>query len=156
MRTRLGMVSLALVLPLVFASPAGATTPIRGTGTFTDLSATTTSFRTTPGGNTFITEALTGTFTGVIAGTYARTINVVVHPDGTETFNGSDTCSRCTIWGKAGPLMDNFWGTAAADDTFQGSFVVSGAGALAGLHGEGTFIGSGNGGTYSVGLHFDP
>jgi len=157
MRTRLVALTAALLLSLGVAYPAGATTPVVGTGTIT---VTPGSFQVTSSrqadGNSIITYTDAGFFTGAISGAYTETGTVITHADGSQNLRGSDSCT-CTVEGRTGPYADSFWATGVASTgVAEGSFVVSGSGGLAGLHGEGTFQGTFALTTYSIRLHFDP
>jgi hypothetical protein len=129
-----------LQLPGAVAQAAGP--PMEGCGTFSILSTTVVEIRAA-GGNTIVTDVVTGNLTGLFSGPLVAERRIVLHPDGTisgqarETFTGN-------FAGQTGGLVFRlvFTGDATAG-VFSGSFIiVSGTGGLANLHGEGTFTGS--------------
>jgi len=123
-------------------------------GTFTILHTTTTGTQQV-GQNMVSSYTQQGVFNGDLSGSYTEGGTSTLHSDNTSTFSGTDTCT-CTVMGKSGTLMWSFTGTSAADGSFQGQvFGFQGTGDLANLHGQGTFQGKGNNGTYSGQLHFD-
>lgn len=96
-----------------------------------------------------------GVNNGDLRGSYTDMSTETVHPDNTGNFSGNETCT-CTVAGKSSTLTYSFSGTFAADGSFQGQvFSLQGTGDLANLHGQGTFQGKGNNGTYIDQLHFD-
>jgi hypothetical protein len=156
MRLRLVGPGVALLLSLAIANPAGASTPVQGSGTITVTpgSFQVTSFRQADG-NTFITYTDSGWFGGAIQGAYTETGHVITHADGSQNIRGDDTCT-CTVLGRTGAYADSFWATGSAiTGVAQGSFEISGSGGLAGLHGEGTFQGTFALTTFSTKLHVD-
>ena len=138
------------------AIPAGATEPTIGSGAFTLVSAVTTGVRSADG-NLFITQIQTYDDTGVLAGVETDLVNIVFHPDG--TFNATaDVHFAGVVAGRTGTLDQQFE-TTGNSVTFQGQLqTLSGTGALATLHGVGSFVGSTTtfAGTYTFQYHFDP
>src|SRR5206468_10638684 len=73
-------------------------------------------------------------------------------------FNGVDICA-CTLAGRSGTVVFPFSGTGDASGASGGRFTIKGAtGALADLHGVGTFQSSngGSSGSFSGDYNFDP
>ena len=97
----------------------------------------------TAGGNSTYAAVDTLSFTGGIVGTPTDTYTYTVHPNGSITGQGTETCSTCTIGGRTGSYTQAFSFTATPDfAAFQGHFAfVDAGGGLAGLHGQGTFQG---------------
>ncbi len=151
---KLAIASALVALSFAFSGPAWASPPTVGTGTRTVEQFTITSFGEADG-NQFITGVETGHLTGAVQGEFTAPIVIVIHPNGTEDFRGTDICT-CTVEGVTGPYQDFFVGRGIAGGDFRGSVVIGGTGNLTNLHGQGTFQGSGNVLTYFVELHFDP
>jgi hypothetical protein len=160
--TRIGLIVGVVLLVLlllgvgVFAwlrfSTASATFTVNGT--ISILNTTTTSV-THNGQDTITSYTQQGALNGDLSGSYAFAGTSTIHSDNTANFSGTITCT-CTVSGKSGTLMWSTTGTSTADGSFQGqSFDFRGTGDLANLHGQGTFQGQGNQGTYSSQLHFD-
>jgi uncharacterized protein DUF3224 len=149
---------LAMVLvTLLSAQPAFATTPSEGSGTFT-FAATVTSSRTA-GGNTFLTLTGTEAISGAITGAATVDFTQVNHSSGDSNSNGLITCPACIVGGRTGTAVFRFEGSGAFStaDPFAGQFVVlSASGGLSGLRGDGTFTAIDGGGTYTFRWHFDP
>lgn len=123
-------------------------------GTFMIVNITTTSTQQV-GQNTISSFTEQGVFNGDLTGSYTLEGTSTLRPDKTSTASGTITCT-CTGAGKSGPLRFSLTSTSAADGSFQGqSFDYQGTGDLANLHGQGTFQGQGNHGTYTSQLHFD-
>jgi Protein of unknown function (DUF3224) len=141
------------VLPLV----ALASSPIHATASGTLLSHTQTPIRSADGNLTFSAVDIV-VFSGDIAGTATDTYTFTVHPDGSITGHGTETCAACTIGGRTGGYTEAFNFTATANfASFAGRFaVLSGTGGLAGLRGEGTFQGAGFSETINLNYHFAP
>jgi len=141
MRWALGL--FALLLSLVgLTSSAWAGPPTHAQATGPGQGQTSTLIRTAGGNSTYAavdTLSLTGGIIGLVTDTYTYT----VHPDGSITGHGTETCSACTIGGRTGTYTQAFSFTATPDfATFQGHFAfVNAGGGLAGLHGDGTFQG---------------
>jgi hypothetical protein len=149
---------LAMVLvTLIFAQPALATSPSNGNGTFT-FAATPTEAPRTAGGNTFLTLTGTEAISGAITGAATIDFTQVTHSSGASNSSGLIMCV-CTIGGRSGPAVFRFEGSGSftSADPFAGQFVVlSASGGLSGLRGVGTFSAIGGGGTYTFSWHFDP
>ena len=134
--------SALLQLPGTVAEAAAPPAPCDGT--FSILTTTVIDSRVA-GGNTIITDVVTGTLTGLYSGAIEAERRTVIHPNGTitgqalETFTGN-VAGRTGTGGLVFRIV--FTGDATAG-TFAGSFIIlSGTGGLAGLHGKGTFSGS--------------
>jgi Protein of unknown function (DUF3224) len=145
------LVLLVLVLSvLVLPAAVGAAPPVSGGGTFAVSSAIIASTRQADG-NTFLSLHVTTLYNGALQGTGVGDETVIVHPDG--TFNGStfETFTG-TIGGTAGTAVLRVEGTGdVTAGVLRGRFtILDGTGALANLHGEGTFQAVGDSGTYSV------
>src|SRR5437764_15441497 len=85
-------------------------------------------------------------------------LDLVIHPNGSLNFNGVDICA-CTLAGRSGTVVFPFSGTGDASGASGGRFTIKGAtGALADLHGAGTFQSSngGSSGSFSGDYHSDP
>lgn len=152
-----GLAALAAGFAVIgLAVPAGATQPTPGSGAFTLASAVTTGARTADG-NLFITQIQTLDDTGVLAGVETDSVSIVFHPDG--TFNATaDVHFVGMVAGRTGTLEQQYETTGNAV-TFQGQLqTLSGTGALANLHGVGSFVGSSTtfAGTYTFQYHFHP
>ena len=155
MRNLLLIPVLVFALSIGFSTPARATTPTTGSGTFT---VTFVSF--TPlghaDGNSFSSVTYTETDTGILAGSCSSALTQVIHADGASNFTGSETCTG-TVAGRPGSWIADFGGTGAADGSFEGAAVLSGTG---NLHGTDTFLGhltsTGANVTYTGQVHFDP
>lgn len=138
---------LAVLAPTVYAS-----TPSRLSGTFNATIAPVAS--RSADGNTFISFTFTEIFTGTISGTRVGAGTLVVHPDG--TFNARDAgLLTGTIAGELGTATLAADVTGVFGSSLEARFVVSdGTGGLAGVHADGSAIGSPTGpvsfaGTYS-------
>jgi hypothetical protein len=118
-------------------------------------------------GNTFVTLVAVINDTGVLAGTDIDTITYTFHPDGTVTFT-ANTAFTGMVAGRSGTISLQLVGTGDWV-SFQGQILTAsyqgqiqtlsgtGTGALATLHGQGTFQGSDVTGacTYVFQYHFD-
>ncbi len=147
----------AVVVALVAAGIASASPPIAFTGTFTSCCSVVTSFRQADG-NTFISVFDVVFFAGDFAGTATEQFNLVFHPDGSATFNGTNDCT-CTVAGRSGTIATTFAGNSDPSG-FTIGYVMwgGGSGGLANLHAVGTFHSSNGGGSgsFSGVYHFDP
>jgi hypothetical protein len=155
---RLFAVSLAAIaLFLVVPFAASASAPIHTTASGTLLSHTQTLIRSSDGNLTFSAVDIVA-FAGGETGTATDTYTFTVHPDGSITGHGTETCSACTIGGRTGGYTENFSFTATANfATFAGQFaILSGSGGLSGLRGEGTFQGAGFTEVINLNYHFEP
>ncbi len=134
-----------LLLPVSYAA-----TPTTGTGTFTLVSATTTSARTADG-NTIITQNLMFTIAGAETGNIAFHGTTVVLSTGNSVAFGTGTLAG-SVLGRSGTIVFRAEDTAEAG-VANGQFVFlsgTGTGELANLHGQGMFQFGGTTGTYSV------
>ena len=150
------------------APPASATTPATGTGVFVLAAPPVTISSRSADGNTLVTVVVVLNDTGVLAGTDIDTITYTFHPDGTVTFTAV-TAFTGMVAGQSGTVSFRFEGTGDWA-SFQGQILTvsyqgqiqtlsgTGTGALATLHGQGTFQGSDvtGAGTYVFQYHFDP
>ena len=150
------MVAAAAAVALVAVGTASASPPIAFSGTFTNLSSVTTSFRQADG-NTFVSQTVSVVYAGDFAGPVTEQIDVVIHPDGSSNFKGADVCV-CTVAGRSGTIVLPFSGTGDPSGFLSGRFSIGdGTGDLANLHGVGTFQSStGVGGPFSGVYHLDP
>jgi hypothetical protein len=154
MRNVLVIPAVIVALALGVAPPALAAPPTQALGTYTLLSSTPTLIRTADGNQTFAVVDKTQ-YTGQISGLPTDTYMLTLHPDGTFTAHGIETCT-CTIGGRTGDYVAvfSFQGTSAMA---QGHITfTSASGGLTGLHAQGIFVGSAATGTISVIYHFDP
>ena len=145
------------VAALLVGSPGSASTHAAFNGTFQNTSAVITDFRQADG-NTFISETVHVVYAGDLSGSVVEQIDLVIHPNGSLNFNGVDVCA-CTLAGRSGTVVFPFSGTGDASGASGGRFTIKGAtGALADLHGVGTFQSSngGSSGSFSGDYHFDP
>jgi len=145
------------VAALLVGSPSSASTHAAFNGTFQNTSAVITDFRQADG-NTFISETVHVVYAGDLSGSVVEQIDLVIHPNGSLNFNGVDICA-CTLAGRSGTVVFPFSGTGDASGASGGRFTIKGAtGALADLHGVGTFQSSngGSSGSFSGDYHFDP
>jgi hypothetical protein len=156
MKARALSVAATGAVALVVAGTASASPPIAFSGTFTNLSSVTTSFRQADG-NTFVGQIVSVVYAGDFAGPVTEQIDIVIHPDGSSKFKGVDVCA-CTVAGRSGTIVLPFSGTGDPSGFLNGRFSVGdGTGDLATLHGVGTFQSStGMGGPFSGVYHFDP
>jgi hypothetical protein len=99
--------------------------------------------------------AYTGGLVGAATDTYTSR---VVFGNDSGGAHGTEVCDSCTIGGRTGSYTAVFnfteppgFGPFTGTETF-----TSGAGGLAGLHGGGSFQGTGTVNTYSYSYHFDP
>ncbi len=157
MHKRLIVVLAAMVVSFAFPFVAFASPPVHTTFSGTLLSHTQTPIRSADGNLTFSAVDVVA-FTGSVTGTATDTYTLTVHPDGSITGHGIETCAACTIGGRTGSYTENFSFTATANfATFAGQFAItSGSGGLDGLHGEGTFQGAGFSETINLNYHFEP
>jgi hypothetical protein len=136
------------------ASAQARSQPFPAKGTATGVSSTTTQV-VQDGANKIsrITEQWISY--GDITGSFIVEETALLHPNKTATSSGTSTCT-CTVAGKSGTLMWSFTETGRADGSYQGQFFdFHGTGALAKLHGQGTFHGQGSHATYATELSFD-
>lgn len=155
MRKLLTASTLLLAGMIGIATPAWASQPGLATGSGVVFSHTQTLIRVADGNATFSVVDLS-VDSGGLSGTVTDTYTATIHPDGTATGKGIETCSSCTIGGRTGSYVATFTIMGNADFSQYGghlTFLQSGGG-LAGLQGEGTFSGSGPFFTYSLNYHF--
>lgn len=155
-RALLGLL-VALLAAMGLAPAALATTPATGTGAFVPAGPPTTLSTRTADGNTIVTQIQAFTDTGLLTGTEIDTITFTFHPNGSFNLRAEVAFSG-TVAGRQGTLSQRFEGTGDAT-SFHGRIqTVSGTGALANLHAQGSFVGSSitGAGTYSFQYHFDP
>jgi len=97
-------------------------------------------------------------FTGGLIGSPVDTYTFTVHPNGSITGHGTETCSDCTIGGRTGSYTERFSFTATANfATFDGQFTIQDSGGgLSGLRAEGSFVGVGVAETEQLNYHFEP
>jgi hypothetical protein len=150
-------VVLVAAIAVLFAFPlvALASTPVQTTASGTLLSHTQTLLRSADGNFTFSAVDVVA-FSGGISGTATDTYTFTVHPNGSITGQGTESCSACTIGGRTGGYVENFSFTATPNfATFEGHFaVLSASGGLDGLRAEGTFQGAGFSETINLKYHF--
>ncbi len=157
MRARLIALTTVLLLTLVAASPASATTPVVGSGSNT---VDYTTFQPAPprlaGGNQFVDYTVQGTLAGIFSGPHTASGTIVFHSDGSRHVREVSTCD-CTVLGRTGTLTIQGGGTGPDLNNGEGTIVGSGSGGLAGLHFQG-LAKQVDGGpiTFSGRLHFDP
>jgi hypothetical protein len=154
MHKRLFIPVLVVALSVGFAPPARAAQPTEGTGTYTNYG-----FSLTPigkaDGSTLYGLSFSSTLTGILAGSCSATGTEVVHPDGSAIARGSVTCTG-TVAGQPGTFLLGAVASAAPDGTVRASFVLSGTGTLANLHGHATAEGTLLSGTNAAVVHFGP
>jgi hypothetical protein len=148
----------AVILAAVGLAPAAlATAPATGTGAFAPSGPPTTLSTRTADGNTIVTQVQKFIDTGILTGTEIDTVTFTFHPNGSFNFR-ADVAYTGAVAGRQGTLSQHFEGTGDAT-SFHGQLqTVSGTGALANLHGQGSFEGSSitGAGTYTFHYHFDP
>ena len=155
MRKLLVIPLLLFALSIGFSSPARATTPTEGTGTYANSNITPIS-SSQAGGNTFVSLSFTQVLTdSILMGSCSGIATEVLHADGTANATGSETCTG-TVAGQQGVFNSSFVLTQAANGFVEGQFVLSGTGSLGNLHGHGTAQGSVLSGTNTVAVHLDP
>jgi hypothetical protein len=147
--------AMALSASAVLAMPAAAHAGGTATGAFTFLSDTKTPI-TQAGGNLFIHEVASISYTGGLAGIAQANDIVVVHSDGSITGYGTETCDSCTIGGRTGSFTAVFAFHGSDAGITGREIFVNGSGGLAGLHGGGPFQGGPAGNTYSYDYRFPP
>jgi hypothetical protein len=147
-----GAMTVGAVLTLPTAQ-AGPPTPVSGTWEICDAVM---SIQHQAGPNFIATTTQTQTFTGgaLEGGVLAITADnpeqdLIRTEDGTSdtflgaTFHGSGTFTHYVLGSADGTAVMTYMGTLAADFTGVAYWVIDrGTGVLAGVHGQGTFIGS--------------
>jgi hypothetical protein len=160
MRRIVSGVALVAALVAGVAHPAAASTKVTATGSFglNLLSITVTS----AGQNTLADLVGQIPYSGDLSGLSDNTESDVAHSDGSYHGHGTNSCTACTLGGRAGGFTavyeitgSNYFTTQAP---FQGHLTFTGGtGGLAGLHGGGTFQGDASGNTsYSYTYFFAP
>jgi hypothetical protein len=148
MRKRVSSVAMLFTLLVGGVHPAAASTPVRATGTFTNLSDTLTPLGTA-GDDTYYDEVLPLSYKGDLTGIAIDTDILVMHKDGSLHAQGTETCASCTIGGKTGAFVATWW-LAGTTTAYAGTLLVTRAtGGLAGLHAGGAFKGTATGQTYA-------
>jgi hypothetical protein len=152
------MTVIAIAASLALAQPALATSPSSGSGSFVFTAPPAVTVTGVAGNNTFLVGSAPGIIAGAISGTFTEEFRQVVHASGDGNLKGSARCT-CTIGTRSGIFEISFVGTGAgtAAAPFTGQLLLeNGTGGLAGIHGVGTFIAFGPGGTYEIRWHFEP
>lgn len=155
MRRILTATAMALAVPAVLAMPAAAHREATAVGAFTFLSDTQTPIGQA-GGDLFIHEVASISYTGDLTGIADANDTIVVHSDGSLNAYGTETCLSCTIGGKTGSFIAVFAFHGSANGIAGREIFVSASGGLVGLHGGGPFQGGPAGNTYSYNYHFTP
>ena len=143
----------ALAVSAALAMPAAAHGGGTATGAFTFLSDTKTPIGQA-GGNVFIHEVASISYTGDLTGIADADNIVIVHSDGSVTGYGIETCHSCTIGGRTGALTALFAFHGSSTGITGREIFISASGGLAGLHGGGPFQGGPAGNTYSYDYRF--
>ena len=99
--------TMALAVSAALAMPAAAHGGGTATGAFTFLSDTKTPIGQA-GGNVFIHEVASISYTGGLTGIADADDIVIVHSDGSVTGYGTETCHSCTIGGRTGSFTAVF------------------------------------------------
>lgn len=151
-RFRLLLVAIAALLAAVAVSGAAASGPTAASGTFTYTSSTFNSIREA-GGNTIIDLSATVSYTGTLTGTSTLQGTLILHPNGTATFQDVETFTG-TVNSVPGALTLRLQGSTDQAGVITAiDVIVRATGELAGLHGvlsEVATLGAGGPvGTYS-------
>ena len=147
--------AMALMVSGAVAIPAAAHDRGTATGAFTFLSDTKTPIGEA-GGNVFIHEVASISYTGGLVGIADADNIVIVHSDGSVTGYGAETCHSCTIGGRTGSFTAVFAFHGSSTGITGREIFLSTSGGLAGLHGGGPFQGGPAGNTYSYDYRFTP
>ena len=147
--------AMALAISGALAMPAAAHGGGTATGAFTFLSDTKTPIGQS-GGNVFIHEVASISYTGGLTGIADAGDVLVVHSDGSVSGYGTETCHSCMIGGRTGSFTAVFAFHTTSTGIEGNEIFVSGSGGLAGLHGGGPFQGGPAGNTYSYDYRFTP
>ena len=126
--------AMALTLSAAAAMPAAARPTGTATGAFAFLTDTKTPIGQA-GGNQFIHEVASISYTGDLAGIANANDILVVHSDGSVNGYGAETCHSCTIGGRTGSFTALFAFHSTPTGIEGNESFVSGSGGLAGLHG---------------------
>jgi Protein of unknown function (DUF3224) len=142
-----GVLSLAVVA-VAAASPAMASPLASGGGTL-ELGPPTLIWEKTVGNQLLTDEDGSLSFAGTVAGTGTIDVLALVSPAGTETFI-AQWSAVATVDGRTGLLNMTLNGTD--NGTYSGNLIAYGSGNLAGVVGEGHFIGQDatGAGTYTL------
>ena len=147
--------AMAMVLSAAAAMPAAAQPAGAAIGAFTFLTDTKTPIGQA-GGNQFVHEVASISYTGGLAGIADANDILVIHSDGSVNGYGSETCHSCTIGGRTGSFIAVFAFHSTSTGIEGNEIFLSGSGGLAGLHGGGPFQGGPAGNTYSYEYRFTP
>jgi hypothetical protein len=167
MKTKILVLALLVLLPLLAVTPAYATRPTIGHGTVTLTSSVMIGTSRTAGGNTIAMFKNTFSLTGALTGTAVALERDVMHSSSDRTFitfQGVANFTSSNVEGPSGTLVIHYVGIN--NGTFiHGQFVAGhGTGSFADFHGQGEF--SGKTGTsvegpapalnYTLKWHIDP
>jgi hypothetical protein len=160
MRTRFTiLVCLSLLGVVVGAVPVSATAPINVTGTFSTDSAIEDVVWHGDSGNRTLYWQATMSYEGGMEGQFVAT-NALSHVNHKGDFaTTSEGVFTGCVGDLCGTLLLRVQGTGGGPhaDYSTKMVVLSGTGDLANVHGQGTSQArTGQGGTYSLNLHFDP
>ena len=133
MKKKIAAVFLFLLLSLVLASPAFATSPTTGTGLAEYVTSEVIEERTADG-NTFTTQTEVFALTGVIEGIYTMESVTKTNKDGSWIIRSKAVCDPCTVGGRSGAVVFR----ANYHDMIGLYSVIKGSGDLARLHGQGS------------------
>jgi hypothetical protein len=147
--------AMTLSASAALAMPAAAHSAGTATGAFTFLSDTKTPIGQA-GGNLFIHEIASISYTGGLRGIAHANNIVIVRSDNSVAGYGTETCDSCTIGGRTGSFTAVFAFHGSDAGITGNEIVLSGSGGLSGLHGGGPFQGGPAGNTYSYGYRFTP
>jgi hypothetical protein len=136
------LVPLATFLAVAGVTAAVAAAPTPATGTFTYVAATFNGVRV-EGGNTIIDDLnATVSYTGTFDGTSTVEGKLILHADGTANFHDLETFTG-TVNGTPGTVTFRLEGTTNRAGVVNATdTIVSAAGALAGLHGVLSLVGT--------------
>jgi hypothetical protein len=147
--------AMTLVASAALAMPAAAHREATATGAFTFLSDTRTPIGQ-DGGDVFIHEVASISYTGGLTGVADANDIIVVHSDGSLNGYGTETCLSCTIGGRTGSFVAVFAFHGSSAGITGREIFVSASGGLTGLRGGGPFQGGPAGNTYSYHYRFTP
>jgi hypothetical protein len=153
---RMLLSSIAIVAAsAALAGPAAASIGGTAAGSFTFVHDAVTPVGEA-GGNVFLNEVATISYTGGLTGIANATDTIVVHADGSINGHGTETCGSCTIAGRIGSFTAVFTFHGSGGQISGRETFISSTGGLAGLHGGGQFQGSPPSLTYSYDYGFTP
>ena len=147
MRRLLSVPVIAAALLVGLAAPAHASSGI-ASGTLSFLSDNL-EFRGVVGANLVFAEVAVLEYDGGLTGVATDTDTLIVHPDGSYSSHGTETCTLCTLAGRHGSFTSSFVFNGNGADYRGALTFTGGTGGLTGLHGGGPFQGDENGNTYS-------